>query len=244
MTLITYKGNFDYTVRIDVTLTTEISGADGKTPVNKAHIGQFEVDDIKLVPLTTDTFPMLEHIMTLPNNPGMGAKETIWVPRGDKEDVARCFLAVKGGTPLGYFNIGTSVIKVTHAGEEFTPNECGGFNGGLDSEDFAKVIYASTCYYDIVTRLNPTTFGPYVICTTNDLAMKDDLLRAGWLQPEKGNSFFDALTSIAPERDDGRGPRFTVEDGQFMERCKSGYEPKDLLVHTIGSCMETLTLVE
>jgi hypothetical protein len=257
MTLKTYKGKFgdkEVIIKIDVTLSAELGGADGKTPVSKAHIGQFEVDDIQMMPLSSNTFDTLKHIMTLPNNPGMGAKEKIWLPRGDNEDVTRCFMAVKGGSPLGYFNIGTSVIKVTHAGEEFTPNECGGFNGDLSPEDYAKVIYASTCYYDIAKTLKSTSFGSDVIYTTNDQAMKTALLAAGWTEPVKGDSFFDALASIGPEVEDGRVARFKEEAGQFMERCRVddeseqgwhyGYEPKDLLVHTMGSSMGALTLVE
>lgn len=256
MTLKTYEGlcaGQKVTIKLDLTLSSELAGEGSKTPIHKAHIGAFGVDDIELVPLSQATFGMLEKIMTLPNNPGMRAKEAIWVPRGENEDVARCFMAVKGGEPLGYFNIGSSQITINHADQEFTPNECGGFNGVLSPEDYAKVIYASSCYYDIVKTLNTATFGSHVIYTTKDAAMKDALLAGEWMELAKGDSFFDALTSIAPEVDDGRAPRFTEVAGQFMERCRVpddseqtwhyGHEDKFLLVHPMGALFDSLTEV-
>ena len=80
--------------------------------------------------------------------------------------------------------------------------------------------------------------------------MKDALMAAGWTKPEAGNSFFNSLTSIAPEVADGRGPRFSVENGEFMERCRvnddseSGwhyeYEATNLLVHETGCSLAGL----
>ena len=81
--------------------------------------------------------------------------------------------------------------------------------------------------------------------------MKKSLLEAGWREIAKGDSFFDALTSIEPESNDGRGPRFTEVQGKFYERCKIldtskqrwyyGYEEKSLLVHTMGEFFAHLT---
>lgn len=105
----------------------------------------------------------------------------------------------------------------------------------------------------MIQNLNHASFGSHVIYTTKDESMRDALVTAGWEKPDIGDSFFDALTSIEAEVADERGPRFKVEDGQFMERCRIaddteqgwhyGYESKELLVHKIGDFLDSYNLV-
>lgn len=210
--------------------------------VHKVTIGEdFTIGDISLKPLNSENFPALEKMMEIPNSPGIGRKKDLWVPRGDAEEPSRCFIAFKGGEPLGYFNIGNSVINFDYKGTSISPNECGAFKGGLDKADFAKVIYASTCYYDVVKKLNPSIFSSHVIYTTKDQNMHDALLAAGWHEHSEGDEFFNAITTTTkPEKDDGRPPRFTrSEGGKFYERDFAGGSyycvEKTLLVYEMGS---------
>ncbi|MGV2432030.1 MAG UNVERIFIED_CONTAM: hypothetical protein LVQ98_01145 [Rickettsiaceae bacterium] len=181
--------------------------------------------------------------MTLPGNPGMGAKLQIWPQRGDREEAASCLMATKGGKPLGYFNIGSSAIKMTYQDKEISPNESGGFNGSLSPQDYAKVVYAATSYYNLVFTANPRVFqSEYVIYTTKDPVMAEALKAAGWTAPQ--DDFLKAVTSIEPELKDGRPARFALQEGLFAERCRVtdespqrwhyGYETKEIFIHHFG----------
>lgn len=81
MALITYNGSCngqDVPIKLDLNISSQLISEDGsKEPLHKAHIAQFAIDDIELFTLSEATFGMLEKIMTIPNNPGMGAKKAI-----------------------------------------------------------------------------------------------------------------------------------------------------------------------
>lgn len=220
---------------------------------NAVQIKNFKIDDIQLIPLSTQTFPMLKNIEGAPGS--MDRKKELWVPRGDSEDAARCFMeSINDEMPCGWWNIGLSKIEVTYENSTFTPYECAGYRGAMEMGAFIKTIYASTCYYDLVHKENPDCFSPYIIHTTKDPEMSEALIADGWVRPDAGDSFFDAFTSIEPEVLDGRPARFANEDGHFVERCivtddsaqgwHYGYEAKDLLVYPIETHLAGLTPFE